>query len=662
MVYAAEVNLDVWGLLLYGVPFIIIAGWFSSRILGIKRGWGRSVIAGLCGWIFGVLIAAVAQDANVRSTGDLNHILALSFFFGVLVSMFVSLTLEIILKPRVARRRRFGPILHPIATLRRRLAPLSRSREILRYARKRGVTDLRYTSTAKLATPEFARRLRLMLEDCGGMFVKFGQIASTRSDLLPEALTTELAQLQSSARPVSADAVRGVLEAELGATVEEEFASFDFEPLAAASIGQTHRAVLKNGEKVVVKVQRPGIEDVVYRDAAVLRLVAGVVERRVDGARQIGVKRLANELIASLQRELDYGAEAAAGVAFIEHLEDEDGVAAPRVYQELSTRRVLVMEEIDGVSVAKRDAVAASPVPAPTLANRLLESFLDQILRDGMYHADPHPGNIFVDRSGVLWFLDFGAVGRLDPMLLETLQEMAIGFQMNDPVILARATRRMAGGDDTGDSRALEADIGLVLTEGMTSASFDPKAMTMILDIMGRHGLEVPTSMTVLSRALLTLEGTLRTIDPGFNIATEVNALLPAFAEQQQDAVQAQLQKEFLRALPSLRAMPSHVESIAAQLRTGRLRLRLERYAGADRAVVGAWIDRVLFAAIGMFGLLSSAVLLVAAGAVGEAVEGARDTLLILGFFGLIIGSVMLMRSVAQLLRDESASAGGRRV
>ena len=259
---------------------------------------------------------------------------------------------------------------------------------------------MRYTSAAKLATPEFARRLRLTLEDCGGMFVKFGQIASTRTDLLPEVLTTELALLQSSARPVPADEVREVIESELGATVEEEFASFDFEPLAAASIGQTHRAVLKTGERVVVKVQRPGIEDIVHRDAAVLRMAAGVLERRVEAARQIGVKRLAGELIASLERELDYGAEAASGEAFLEHLDDDAGIAAPHVYQALSTRRVLVMEEIDGLTVADHDAVAASPVTTSTLATRLLRSFLDQVLRDGLYHADPHPGNIFVDRRG----------------------------------------------------------------------------------------------------------------------------------------------------------------------------------------------------------------------------------------------------------------------
>ena len=554
MTYGIVVELDTGALLFYGIPFIIVVGWISSRLLGVHRGWGRSFVAGLFGWVFGVSIAAFIEDQNIKNTNQLNHVLLLALFFGVLISMFVGLILDVILKPRTTKHHRFRWLLHPIATIKRKLAPLGRSREILRYARKRGLTH--YASASKLATPEFARRLRLTLEDCGGMFVKFGQIASTRTDLLPEVLTTELATLQSSARPVPADEIREVIERELGATVEEEFASFDFEPLAAASIGQTHRAVLKTGERVVVKVQRPGIEDVVHRDDAVLRLAAGVIDRRVEAARQLGVKRLAEELITSLERELDYGAEASSGVAFLGHLEGKEGIAAPIVYQSLSTRRVLVMEEIDGVTVADHGAVEAVPPSADVLATRLLQSFLDQVLRDGLYHADPHPGNIFVDRIGTLWFLDFGAVGRLSPIVLESLQEMAIGFQLNDPVVLARASVHLAGGDEGGDSRALEADIGLVLSEGLGSGSFDPAAMSMMLDIMNRHGLEVPGAMTVLSRALLTLEGTLRTINPSFNIANEATALLPELAGQQSEMLQQQLEKEVVRALPSLRTLP----------------------------------------------------------------------------------------------------------
>ena len=226
MTFGIVVKIGTGALFLYGIPFILIAGWLSSRLLGVRRGWLRSAFAGLCGWVFGLVIAAIVSNQSVRTDAELNDVLALAFFFGILVTMFVSLALELLLRPKVRRRRHWlRPILHPITTIKRRLAPLGRSREIVRYARKRGLAGLRSASMAKLATPEYARRIRLTLEDCGGMFVKFGQIASTRSDLLPEALTTELAQLQSSARPVPAVQVRDVLEAELHATVEEEFAS-----------------------------------------------------------------------------------------------------------------------------------------------------------------------------------------------------------------------------------------------------------------------------------------------------------------------------------------------------------------------------------------------------------------------------------------------------
>ena len=657
---ATEVTVDLptAALFLYGIPFIIVVGWVSSRLLGVHRGWGRSLVAGLFGWSGGVAIAALIENKSVKTTSQLEDLLPLALFFGIFISMLVGLVLDVLLKPRQRKRHRFRWLIHPVATLKRRLAPLGRFREILRFARKRGLQH--YASSAKIATPEFARRLRLTLEDCGGMFVKFGQIASTRGDLLPEVITTELAELQSSARPVDADAVREVVESELGATVEEEFASFDFQPLAAASIGQTHRAVLKTGEHVVVKVQRPGIEEVVHRDAAVLRMAAGVVDRRVEAAHQLGVKRLAEELIASLERELDYGAEASAGIAFLDHLEDDAGIDAPKVYPSLSTRRVLVMEEIPGVTVANRAAVDAAPETATELARRLLQSFLDQVLRDGLYHADPHPGNIFVDPSGCLWFLDFGAVGRLSPVVLESMQEMAIGFQLNDPVVLARATTHLAGGVDGADSRALEADIGLVLTEGLGSGSFDPQAMSLMLEVMHRHGLEVPGAMTVLSRALLTLEGTLRTIDPTFNIGHEATALLPELAGEQSDVLQQQLQKEVIRALPSLRTLPGHAEAIAAQLRSGRLSMRVERFGGADRAVVDEWVDRVVFAAVGLIGLLGSALLLVAAAIVDQD-NDFTTALQVIGFSGIIITSVIQMRVVAQIFRRED-DADGRRI
>src|SRR5262249_50319168 len=156
MTFGIVVKFDTGALLLYGIPFIIVVGWFSSRLLGVHRGWGRSFVAGFAGWVFGVSIAAFIEDRNVENTHQLNHVLLLARFIGVLISMFVGLIIDVILKPRVAKHHRFRCLLHPIATAKRKLAPLGRSREILRYARKRGLTH--YASASKLATPEFARR------------------------------------------------------------------------------------------------------------------------------------------------------------------------------------------------------------------------------------------------------------------------------------------------------------------------------------------------------------------------------------------------------------------------------------------------------------------------------------------------------------------------
>ena len=391
------VEIDLGELLRYGIPFAIIVGWLSGRLLGVHRGWGRAFVAGMIGWLGGVVVGAWIQG-----TDDLSEIVATTLFFGVLIAMFASVALDMLLRPKAPRHRRYGWLLHPIAALKRRFAPLGRFREIVRYARRRGLTKLRYTSTSRLATPDFARRLRLTLEDCGGMFVKFGQIASTRTDLLPRGRDHRAGRSCSprSGR-ISPDEAAGRRGGRARRPVEEEFATFDWEPLAAASIGQTHRAILKTGERVVVKVQRPGIEDVVRRDAAVLRMAAGIAERRIEGARNFGVRRLADELIGSLQRELDYGAEAANAAEFLADRAEDEGVTAPTdLPRATSTRRVLVMAEIDGTTVADHAAVAACGVAPGVLARRLLRSFLDQVLMDGLYHADPHPGNIFVDADG----------------------------------------------------------------------------------------------------------------------------------------------------------------------------------------------------------------------------------------------------------------------
>jgi ubiquinone biosynthesis protein len=640
--------------LLLAVVFVIVLGLISSRLIGIKVGRWRSMATALVGALVGV----IGAEAVVHGRSDGEVVYGLSALFGILATMVLLIIPEALFRrrsrPRVHRTRRRW--LHPVRSVRRGLAPVSRSLEVLRAARHNGLARPQFLTATGVTTPEFGHRLRLTLEDVGGMFVKFGQIASTRSDLLSEPVIDELSHLRSDVRPIAAEQVRPLVEEELGRPVEEVFTSFEFEPLAAASIGQVHRGVLISGESVVVKIQRPGLDDLLRRDATVLRLAARVAERRVAGAGDLGVRELAEELIVGMDRELDYQREAAMSDRLREAIGHEDPaddvIRVPVVHHRLCTDRLLVMQEAPGRPIDEPGAVAVAGVAPHRLAQALLSCFLQQILRGAVFHADPHPGNLMVDQRGRLWLLDFGAVGLLDPVTRRALQDMAIGMSTGEPMVVARAARHLAGADATADLQALETDIAQLMAE--TAGGFDPALVAQVVSVMSRHGMRVPASLALLSRALLTLDGTLTVIDPTFDLAVEATAAADALRGTEEGMAGDLLEQEFRRSLPALRTLPGHLDELATQLRTGRLSVRVERFADRDERVVSGWIDRVLVGLFGCVGLVASGILLVAA-----ELATTRDIQLALqavGFIGVVFSSVLFMRSVAQVLRRQRTS------
>jgi ubiquinone biosynthesis protein len=271
------------------------------------------------------------------------------------------------------------------------------------------------------------------------------------------------------------------------------------------------------------------------------------------------------------------------------------------------------MEQVIGTSIGDARAVAESPVPPPELARRILSSFLGQILDDGMYHADPHPGNLLIDAEGSVWLIDLGSVGRVDAKALESLRDIAIGVTTNDTYVIARATRDMAARDALVDIRALEAELSIQLADLGAAAGIDPQMITGVLEVMRRFSLRPPASLTLLGRALITLEGTLGILQPGFNFAQKSQELVMAEHQEAFGTPEELMRKEALRQLPSLRTLPEHAETIANQLRAGRLTVRTERFAGRDRVIVESWVDRLALSVVGGSLAVFSALLLVAA-------------------------------------------------
>jgi ubiquinone biosynthesis protein len=308
------------------------------------------------------------------------------------------------------------------------------------------------------------------------------------------------------------------------------------------------------------------------------------------------------------------------------------------------------MEWLDGVSVREAGGLEAPDADRQALADTLLRCSLQQMLVDGLFHADPHPGNMLIDAEGTIWLLDFGSVGRLDARALNGLRGIALGVATNEPGLLARAARDLAGDDGAVDLRALEADMGVALGQLDSPGGMDPRLIRDVLSVMRRHGMRPPSSVTLLARSLLTIEGTLRLIDPGFSLTATSREVVLSDHGDAIGTPQEILQREALRALPSLRTLPEHVETLANQLRSGRLSVQTELFAGASRDVVDNWVDRIVIATTGGLGAVAGAIVLFAASATDDD-TAVQTTLWILGFAGLTGGSVLLMRAAARALR-----------
>lgn len=410
---------------------------------------------------------------------------------------------------------------------------VNRWREIVTVLSKYGLADwisrlnlefakglLKSKQGEALARHSQEERTRMALAELGPTFIKLGQMLSTRADVIGTRLASELRRLQANVPADTAESIRETIENELGRPVDEIFADFDDEPLASASIAQVHAAELHSGEQVVVKVQHRGIESKVREDTEILLGLATLAER-LEEFSHYRPSSIAAEFQRSLKRELDFARERRNLEYFREVFASHREIHVPRTFPELCSMRVLTMERIDGIKLSKPDELKAAGVDLDQVARRGARVYLKMIFEKGVFHADPHPGNIMLLPNNEIGLLDFGNVGRIDDRLREHIESVLIGIAGGDSEMVSSVIMRVGLTPPDLDEAALRTDVtDFVSYYGSQSLDqFDLSgALNELTDLIYRYKITLPPQVAMLLKLFVTLEGTAKLISPKFNL------------------------------------------------------------------------------------------------------------------------------------------------
>ena len=367
----------------------------------------------------------------------------------------------------------------------------------------------------------YAERIRLFIESMGTTFIKLGQIASTRGDLLPPELIKELEKLQSHVAPFPAEVARSTIEESLGASIDEIFMIFDDEPVGSASIGQVHRAMLHSGEDVAVKVQRPNIEGTVRTDLEILRHLANLLEANLEWAKNYQVTDMIDEFSFALLNELDYTIEARNVERIGKTHANDPNVKIPNIFWDYTTKNVMVMDFIKGIPVNHFDTLDELNIDRSKLAETLAKAIFKQIFEDGYFHGDPHPGNVSVLKDGTLVFLDFGMIGRLTSDLKTNFGSLLISLMKKDASGVVKAIVKMGVVPADVSMKQLNREAEIMRDKyydvPLSKLNFSD-AVNDLFSISNKYKIRLPQDFTILAKTLLTLEGVVSKLDPDFSI------------------------------------------------------------------------------------------------------------------------------------------------
>ncbi|GAC1603040.1 MAG: AarF/UbiB family protein [Acidimicrobiales bacterium] len=453
---------------------------------------------------------------------------------------------------------------------------------LVKHGRSDGVRDFDPNDpTAGDPTVEDAQKLVDDLESMGPTFIKLGQLLSTRSDLLPPVYLTALTRLQDDVEAVPFEEVEAIVTAELGTQISKAFASFDAKPLASASLGQVHRATMRDGRPVAVKVQRPGVKLKVVDDMEVIEELAEFVDGHTKLGKSYGFGGMVEEFRRSIMAELDYRLEASNLTLLGENLKDYEHIVVPQPVPDYTTSLMLTMDLIDGRNVGSLGPLAQQEVDGGALASELFNAYLDQILVDGFVHVDPHPGNVLLTTDGRLALIDLGMVARVSGELQDSLVRLLLALSESKGQEVATVMAGLGQKRDTWDAERFNREIITLVQNNQTTTVGQLEAGRVVGElahIAGDCGLRPPPELTMLGKALLNLDQVARKLDVDFDPNAAIQAHVADIMRHKmlQSASPANLLSAAMDAKEFAEKLPGRVNKVMDALAEGEMTLNVK--------------------------------------------------------------------------------------
>ena len=438
----------------------------------------------------------------------------------------------------------------------------------------------------RLSRPE---RVRLLFEELGPTFIKFAQILSTRPDLVPADVIREFEKLQDNVPPFPFSEAKAIIESELGGDLDNFFSSFDEKPLASASIAQVHKAVLNDGEVVAVKIQRPGLKKIIEVDLEIMLHLASLMEKNIEEISFQKPTRVVEEFARTLERELDFTTEASSMERVAGQFLSDRTIYIPKVFSELSGRRVLTMEYVDGIKVSDMEKLENAGMDLKKITSRGAHFVIKQVFEFGFFHADPHPGNVFVLPNNVICVLDFGMTGSVDKRQRALFVDIMETLGRKDAEKCARLMLELGEYDDEPDIRLLEREIDDFMGRHLFKSLKDIDLARLIqdlLDIATSNKIRIPPVIFLMMKAFAAMEGIARLLDPEFDMIAYAEPFIKRakLARYAPEKIAADLLTVVSESMHMIQALPREVLQVTRLIRQNKMTINMEM----------RWIDTFL--------------------------------------------------------------------